>query len=294
MNWDDLRYILAVSRGRTLSTAASSLGVTHTTVSRRLGACEKDLGVRLFDRMTDGLHTTAAGDELVQVAESLESKVLAAEGRIVGRDIQLSGPLRVSTLDILFAIGRQAFASFVERFPGVDLTITTPIEPVSLTRREADVALRLSSSPPEGLVGRRVGKLAFAVFASSELFNAIGEDASYAAYPWIGMDEQLDARWMTAWLSANAPGAKVVVRIDENAMLTRQMILAGVGVFFLPAWEGEALGLKRVGPVLTDIATDVWLLTHPDLRHASRIRAFLDHMGAAFPPLLAEPQSPPV
>jgi DNA-binding transcriptional LysR family regulator len=288
MNWDDLRYILEVSRGRTLSTAALALGVTHTTVSRRLRACEQQLGARLFERMADGMYPTAAGEELVQIAKSFEDKVLAAEGRVLGRDIELSGRLRVSTLDILFAIGRDAFASFVERFPRIELTVTTPMEAVSLTHREADVALRMSSSPHEGLVGRKLGKLAFAVFASAALVNRIGEDAGYADFPWIGIDEQMDSRWLSAWLKTNAAGASIVVRADENAMLMRQMLLTGVGVFFLPVWEGEALGLQRVGPLLTDIPTDVWLLTHQDLRHAGRVRVFIDHMVAALPPLLAQ------
>jgi DNA-binding transcriptional LysR family regulator len=286
MNWDDLRVLLALSRGRTLTAAADVLCVTHTTVSRRLRACEETLGVRLFDRMPDGLHATAAGQELIALAESMESEVLSTQGRIMGRDVQIRGPLRVSTLDILFAAAREAFASFISRYPSIEMTVTTPMQPVSLSRREADVALRLSPSPPEGLVGRRVGRLTFAVYVSPTLADRVGENAPYSAYPWIGMDQQLsDVQWMDAWLAHHAHGAQIVARIDENAMLMRQMVVAGVGAFFLPVWEGDTLGLQRVGPPLADIKTDVWLLTHPDLRHAGRVRAFLDHMAEVLPQL---------
>lgn len=287
LKWDDLQFILAVSRGGTLSAAASSLGVAHTTVSRRLQLCEEHLGVRLFDRTPEGFHATPAGEDLTELAERVEGEVLSAEGRVMGRDVELRGSLRFSTLDFLFVASQPAFRSFITRYPNIDVTVTTPMDPVSLNRREADVALRLTESPPPGLVGRRMGKLQFAVYASHELVARVGAEKGYSAYPWLGMDTRLEfSRWLDEWLATNAPGAQVVARIDENSMVTRSMISAGFGAFFLPILEGDAMGLHRVGPILSEHTTSVWLLTLPALRATSRVQAFMEHMGAELPILL--------
>lgn len=287
MDWDDLRYVLAVSRARTLSGAASALHVTHTTVGRRLRACEEALGVRLFDRSPLGLEPTPAGQELIELAERVEGEVQAAQVRVMGRDAELRGSLRVSTVDFLFGLGHAAFASFLDRYPSVEVTFTATMEHVSLRRRDADVVIRLTRSPPESLVGRKVGALSFAAFASPGLVERVGERQPYAAFPWIGTDERLDSRWLQGWMAANAPGARIVARVDHSSMLLRQMVQLGVGVFFLPVLEGQALGLRQLGPVLEDYTSPLWLLTLPELQHVSRVRAFLDHVAEALPPLLA-------
>lgn len=155
VDWDELRYVLAVARDRTLMRAAVTLGVAHTTVGRRLKSLEDQLGVQLFDRTPEGLIATAAGEDLAAVAEQVEGEVLSVKGRVLGRDAQLQGKLRVSTVDTLFFGFESTFTSFMARYPSIDLTIATSSERVSLTRREADVVLRLSNAPPENLVGAR-------------------------------------------------------------------------------------------------------------------------------------------
>ncbi|PRP96419.1 LysR family transcriptional regulator [Enhygromyxa salina] len=280
MNWDDLRYVLAISRDQTLSGAAERLGVTHTTAGRRLRAIEEALGVRLFDRTPEGFMPTAAGQDIAEVAERLEGEVLALEGRVLGRDAQLRGKLRVATMDMLFRRYHGAFSSFMTRYPSVELTVVCSDNEVSLTRREADVVLRMTNTPPEYLVGRKVGRVEFAVFASTELYERMGPDATYADYPWIHWDERLNMRWLDAWLADNAPNARVAMRIDFQPLLLRQAIAAGIGVHFLACFEGDDdPGLTRVGPVQSDYSRDLWLLTLPDLRNTNRIRAFMDHIA---------------
>jgi len=282
MDWDDLRYVLAVSREHTLSRAAANLGVTHTTVGRRLRAIEERLGVRLFDRTPDGFLPTPAGQDLSEAAERVEGEVLSVEGRVLGRDAQLQGKLRVSTLDFLFIGFHDAFASFMARYPSVDLTVTTTTSEVSLTRREADVVLRLSNSPTEYLVGRKVGRMAFAVYGSSALVERLGPDAGYGAYPWLNWDERTDTAWLDGWLAKNAPGAQIVMRMDGSALVLRKLLAEGTGVHFYPCIDGDAdPALRRVGPIHPEFSRDLWLLTLPELRGTSRIRAFMDHMAEA-------------
>ena len=217
VHWDDLRYALAVARARTLSAAAEALGVSHTTVGRRLRALEEHLGLRLFDVGAEGYTATDAGRDLVAVAERMETETLSFEGRVFARDERLTGALRVSTMELVFRMFREVFTSFVARHPGVALTVSATDDEVSLTRREADVALRLNNTPPEHLVGRRVGRVQFGVYAARSLVARVGADAPLGAYPWIHWDERLDMRWLDAWLAQHAPGAEVVMRVDVSA-----------------------------------------------------------------------------
>ena len=279
MNWDDLRYILAISRERTLSRAAARLGVTHTTVGRRVRATEEALGVRLFDRTPDGYMPTPAGEDIARVAEQMEGEVLQLEGRVLGRDAQLQGKLRVATMDILFNGCHGAFSSFMTRYPSVALTVTASDREVSLMRREADVILRMTNTPPEHLVGRRVGKISFALYGSRALVERVGPEASYSDYPWLNWDERLNMGWLDAWMAEHAPGAKTVMRMDFSSLLLRQTIAAGIGVHFFPCFEGDPdPNLCRLGPVDPEFTRDLWLLTLPDLSNTHRIRAFMDHV----------------
>ncbi len=280
VHWDDLRYALAIARAGTLSGAAEALGVSHTTVGRRLRALEDRLGVRLFDATPEGFRPTAAGDDLVVVATRMEADTLALEGRVLGRDARLTGALRVSAMELVFRAFREAFTSFSARYPSVALTVTASDDEVSLTRREADVVLRLTNTPPEHLVGRRVGRMQFDAYAARSLVERVGAGAPLGAYPWIHWDARLDMGWLDGWLAEHAPGATVAMRVDVSAAAMHELIRAGVGVQFLACVEGDAdPALVRVGPRDPFARRDLWVLTLPELRETPRIRAFTDHMA---------------
>ena len=282
MDWDELRYTLAVARAGNLTGAAVALGVTRTTVGRRLAAAEARLGVRLFDRTLDGLVATAAGAELVAGAEAVEGEVSAAEGRLRGRDDELRGGLRVSTLDVLWVGFTDVFATFVARYPSVVLDVQISNAFASLRRREADVALRLSNDPGDGLHGRRVGEMHFAVYAARALVERVGADAPLQGYPWISNDERSPTPWLDAWLARHAPGARVAFRTDDYVVL-RRAVSAGIGVHFVPCFEGDGdPGLVCLGNPLREEARGIWALTLPELRTNRRVRAFLDHCAEEF------------
>lgn len=280
MNWEDLRYVLALTREGLLNRAADQLGVSHTTVGRRVRALEAELGVRLFDRTPDGLTPTAAGHDIAAVAAEVEAQVLALEARVLGRDAKLRGELRVATMDLLLRRYHGAFEGFLGRYPSVELTVVSNDRALSLTRREADVALRLTNAPPQHLVGRRIDRVAFAVFASAELAERCGPDAPYDAYPWLHWDKRLNMRWLDVWLAQNAPNATVALRLDASTLSLHEAIAASLGVHFLACDEGDAdPRLRRLGPPDPAFSRDVWLLTLPELRSTLRVRAFMDHMA---------------
>ncbi|MFT5435253.1 MAG: DNA-binding transcriptional LysR family regulator [Myxococcota bacterium] len=285
MDWDNLRFALALSRDGSLTAAATSLGVTHTTVGRRLRTMEDTLGVRLFDRTPEGFMVTPAGHDLVSVAEGMEAKLLAMESRVLGRDAELSGALRVSTMDMLFRCYHSVFSSFTERYPSVKLTVSSSDTAVSLLRREADVALRLTNSPPEYLVGRKLTRLDFAVYGQTELVQSIGADAGYDAFPWLSWDERLDMGWLDAWLATNAPAARVALRLDFSSLGLREAVIAGLGIHFLARVDGDSdPRLTQIGPTHPEFGRDVWVLTLAELRSSHRIRVFMDHVANAISP----------
>jgi len=284
MDWDDLRHVLAISRNHSLSAAGSELGVRHTTVSRRLQRLEDRLGVRPFDRTPTRFQPTAAGGDLIELATETEAAVLAAEGRIKGQDTALAGELRVSTLDWIFEAHAEAFASFCQAYPTVELTVLVTETEVSLFRREADVALRLTNTPPETLVGRRLSSVQFAVYGSRALVDA-GE-GRWCDYPWLHWDERTEmARWLDRWLERNVPGAQIALRLGENTLVRRTSLKLGLGLHPLPCFEGDREpDLVRVGPILDDFERGLWLLTLPALRHTRRVRAFMDHLSGRSSP----------
>ncbi len=279
MNWDDLRFFLEVVRRGTLSAAAEQLGVNHTTVSRRLKALQERAGVRFLDRLPSGWAPTPAGSELRVIAEQMEEQAHTIDRLVLGRDDRLRGTLRVATIDMLAVTHTQDIADFGRRYPNIQLEVSVDNRSVSLTKREADVALRVANAPPEHLIGVKVGRLEYAPFAAAKLVEESGGAAGgYRELPWVSWDERLGARMTEAWMQRNVPGLRVVARYDATVVL-HAAVRAGVGAALLPvSLARRAPELVRLGPAIAGFGVDVWLLTHPDLRTTARVRAFMDHM----------------
>src|SRR5690242_9529825 len=141
-DWDDLRLVLAVFRLGTLSGAARSLGVTHSTVFRRLGAIERDIGARLFERFRDGYSPTPAGETAAAVAGRVEDEMLALERKLSGQDLRPSGPVRITTTDTLGAILVRHLPAMRAQHPDIQFEIAISNAMANLTRREAEIAIR--------------------------------------------------------------------------------------------------------------------------------------------------------
>lgn len=282
MDWDHLRFFLAAARAKTLSAAARQLGVNQTTVTRRLDSLERELGVRLLDRTSSGMVTTPAGAEILRVTERLGDDVAALERQVLGKDARLTGDLRVTTVDLVAFFEASLFESFSTRYPGVALELSVGYFPRNLTRREADVAIRWTDSPPEHLVGQRVARAEYALYGSVTLLERFPKDAELQDYPWLAWDSAADARVTAAWMRRHVPGARIVCRYDM-AVALHVAVRAGMGLSFLPCAYGDSdPALRRLRPVEAGFGMDIWVLTHPDLRGTARVRAFLEHTAAHF------------
>jgi DNA-binding transcriptional LysR family regulator len=278
--------VLAVARAGTLTGASRELNVVRTTVGRRLRALEERMGVRLFNETPEGLTPTAAGDELAQSAEAVENEVLAVESRLAGQDAELRGTLRVSTIDFIYECFADAFASFVAAYPGVELSVLSTDEEVSLRRREADVAIRLQDAPPETLVGRRLGKVEFGIYAARSLVERIGRGVAPDRYPWLRFDARDDGRGLESWYERFAAGAPVAMGFDSYTVM-RHAVRSGVGTHFLARFDAERFDeLVRIGPEEDSPTRTLWALTLPELRTNSRVRTFLAHLDDAVRPLV--------
>lgn len=275
-NWDDLRVFLAVARAGSLSGAARTLKVNHSTVFRRIGAFEEAIGVRLFDRLPNGYALTAAGEEMQESALRVEKEIAALDRRVTGQDLRLSGLVRITTVDMLAqGLLPRHLRAFRSAYPGIEIELNVGNATLSLARREADVALRVGNQPPEALVGRRVGRMVFAVYGAS----AGTPTMPLAQQPWIGLTAE-HAPLVQAF-DAFLPGVQSAFRVNSVAAAI-SAAKAGIGLATLPCGIADLEpGLMRVAPLPDSFTLELWLLTHEDLRRTARIHAFLDFMAEA-------------
>jgi DNA-binding transcriptional LysR family regulator len=278
-SWDDLRFVAAIARTGSLSGAARSLGVHHATVFRRLAAIEDRMGVRLFDRQPHGYVPTAAGQEVADAAGRIDDDVATLHRRVAGQDLRLTGTIRLATVDTLATlILPRHLAAFRVAHPGIVIELVISGAHASLTRREADVALRATNDPPEALIGRRLAPVAHGIYGAP---GAVPRGRAFdpAAHDWVAPDDSLAASMMARWLRKHVPDERIVLRANSITVLLA-MARAGVGLAILPCFSGDG-ALERIGATLDGWDGTLWLLTHEDLRSTARIRALLDHLGDA-------------
>ena len=277
MNWDDFRLVRAISEARSLVGAADALGLNHSTVFRRLGQIESDLGRALFERSRAGYAPTAAGEEMIALANRMSDGVLEFERRLAGQDERPRGELRITTTDSLYAsLLAPAFASFREAYPEIRMELIVSNAALNLSRRDADVAIRATAEPPDTLVGRKVGAMRWGVYARAGSALAgvdpLGPDALYIAFA-PPMDE-IEA---ASWIARNIPPARVIARVNSMHVAALSAA-AGLGLAVIPRVVGDGMAdLKRLD-VSIPSSNALWLLTHADLKGAARVRAFMDHM----------------
>ncbi|HJK97866.1 MAG TPA: LysR family transcriptional regulator [Polyangiaceae bacterium LLY-WYZ-14_1] len=279
MDWDDLRIVLAVSRAGNLTGAAKELGVNHSTVSRRLHGFEDRLGVRLFERLPTGYEATEAGRELLVAAERMENEANAVANRILGQDGRLFGSVRVTAPNLMFShVLMPDLVRFSREYPGIELRLVASYENLSLTRREADVAIRATQKPQENLIGRKVARLGLAFYLRRDLLEQTG-GARGGAVPLLGVDdadEPLAPEVLRAY-----PKPRLAAAFNDASM-TLEAVRQGLGAGLIACYSGEAdPDLVRL-PDVPVFRRDLWLLTHRDLRGTARVRTLLDFLAEVF------------
>lgn len=279
--WDDLEVFLSVVRHGSLSAAARELGVNHATLSRRVARLEEELRVRLFDRRRRGMLLTAAGEELQAHVERIETEVLAIGRKVAGRDQRVEGVVRVSTVDdIAFVVLPGLVAAFREEYPGVRVEVEVTARIRDMSRREADLGLRMGSPPQDaGSLRRRVVDVDSRMYASVDYLARHTLPAGLedlGEHPLVLGDEGMSGVIIERAVLAHADPAKLAFR--SGSMLARVAALrAGVGIGMLSDYvAAEFPDLRPIRMTLPDLRAAMWLVVHPDVRRSARVRAFAD------------------
>lgn len=298
MDWNDLRYFLAVIDGGSLSAAAKRLNVSQPTMGRRMAALESRLGTRLFERRGRGYVLTAEGENLAGSVRRMEDEALAAERRLGGRDSSLAGTVRLSATEGIGALWLPPRLSrFTAGYPDIRLELILDNTAVNLSRREADVAIRMQNEPgrlswQDALIGRNLGRLRIGLYASPDYLAAHGTPRAVAdlkRHAAVGLAGFLVGASYNQWLlDAGARQA-----LSTNSLLAQlNAVRAGFGIAAMAsALIDDDMGLVPLMPDLALPAPDVWLLYHADMKHAARIRAVVDFLAdeiAADPKMTAD------
>ncbi len=283
--WDELQMFLAAAREGTLSAAAQALHSSPATVLRRLRVLERHLNAALFVRSSRGYALTLAGTELLQHVQAMESEVLGAERRLGGRDQQLSGSIRLATLDDLVqTVLGPVLAGFLLRYPSMGLDLVIDSDFTSLTRRSAEVAIRAGGQPTsQDVIARSVCPIGVALYASHEYLRRHRKRPELGrldGHRIVRADESRARMPMEKLMERRASGATLAFR--SNSMLARCVAVRdGMGVGLLPCFVADAeRGLVRLGDVEPEASATLWILVHRDLRRNARVRTFVEYAHA--------------
>jgi DNA-binding transcriptional LysR family regulator len=276
LDWGNLRFFLELARNGSLSLAARRLGVDRSTVARRVAALEEELCVSLFERGPQGWDRTPAGQELAELAGRVEQDVLALARHVDARDRAVEGTVRLTTASHLAAhLFVPGLRPLRERHPGLVLEIAADQRTFDLTRREADLAVRMGRPRDAGLVMRKLSDVAYGLYASRTYLGGRRAAVDLAGDVFLTFDESLASTPQERWLARVAPERKVAFRSNATAALMAAARL-GLGVAVLPRFlAGRDAGLVRLeGP--EPVGHELWLLVHGDLRRAPRVKAVID------------------
>jgi DNA-binding transcriptional LysR family regulator len=259
---DDIRLVSALARSGGAREAAERLATHPATVYRRLAVLQAKLGRPLFEKADGRYVPTALAAEILALADDFEGRLAELHRRLAREDDRLSGVLKVTTTDSLLPLVSEICVAFRAEHPGLGLELLVSNAFADLARYEAEVAIRPTTSPPESLVGRRAATFDYAVYARPD-----------APECWIGLDQSLAGIPSARWLAERVDPREVAVRV--NSMWAAAAAAgAGLGRALLPTYLAFEHPVERLAGPFPEIASEVWVLTHPDLRRTPRIRAF--------------------
>ncbi|WP_286785148.1 MULTISPECIES: LysR family transcriptional regulator [Pseudomonas] len=275
MDWDDLRFFLAIARAGSLGAAARQLGVSHPTVGRRLQALEQASGQAFFRRTGEGLVPTAIGEGILSLAEEMESSALAIARRIDGSGEQPEGILRISSADWFAGyVLAPVLGELVRRYPAVVPEVIAGMRLSDLTRREADIAFRIVPFDQPDIVQRRLMSMPYGLYTSAALPFEPGLDGSGCTL--ILMNTAQAYYPDVLWVQRMLPAARTAFTSSSRTVQAR-MCAQGLGIAVLPRLLGDQLpGLTRIDLGEAPPPRDIWMGYHQDMRRLDRLRALVE------------------
>ena len=295
VDWDDLRFFVAVAHAGSMSAAARVLGVAQPTVGRRIAALERELGARLFVPTSSGQKLSATGRRTLAHAEEMERSALAAERIASGQDAGLSGRVRITASEWLVeGILAPRLAPFVARHPDLEVELVADPQHANLSRREADIALRPSRFEHQAVVQRELAVISFGLYASRDYLKSRGVPdfrsrcEGHALIELTGMPRRTPE---ADWLASLAHDARVVARVNGRLPMAK-MVRAGIGIGCLPRFVGEGEGLQLLDTPAPGPQRQLWMGVHRDVRTIPRVRGTMDFLASIFDQLRSRLRAP--
>lgn len=283
--WTDFHTMLSVAQHGSVAKAHGALGMTHSTLLRKLDLIETRLKTRLFERARGRYSLTASGHEIVQAAQLFEPIAAGTELRVRGHDLRPTGEVRVSVAGVVVEhLLAPVLAQFGTAFPKIQIELAATRDHVSLRRREADVAIRIADTVPQWLVGRKPTTLLFKIYGhrrgrASNVLRTVDELAGERR--WIGFECDSRDLKFDRWLAEAVPDSSVVLRVDSFSHAAT-VVRAGLGIALLPAFlESSLPELRPLTDSIAELKTPLWLITHPELKDTTRIRVLMRAFGPA-------------
>jgi DNA-binding transcriptional LysR family regulator len=288
-DWNDLKHFLAVARHGSTIAAGKALGVSQSTVHRRLSELEGRIGRELVVRHTAGYRLTRFGEELLPLAERVEAAVRELEQHIGDAARDPRGIIRLTCPEPIIPRLMPLIELFHARYPRFQVEFVTSDRYLDLLKGEADIAFR-SGDTDDDLIGRKIADSIWAVYASPAYIERRGKPErvdDLAHHLLVSLDESLASHRVVKWLKAVAPDAKIAAR-NNSVLGLVYAVKSGIGMGPLPtAIADEQEDLVRVLEPIPELARSWRLLTHPDLRRTARVSAFFDFVAEERPALKA-------
>ncbi|MEC9403968.1 MAG: LysR family transcriptional regulator [Pseudomonadota bacterium] len=283
MDWNYLRTFHAVAETSSLGKAAEKLAISHATAFRHIRSLEEQLGSRLFEKVKGRYRPTEAGAEILDLAQSVFVAMEDIDRRISGADLALKGRIRLTAPASFAAHFLPGYlGDFKARFPDITVELLTSNEELNMSSRAAEIALRVTSSPPEHLIGRKVAEVPWAYFASQtylERKGAPSTSADLTTHDLIGASGLLSQRPGFQQMDRTHRD-RIVVRSDD-LMTMAALARKGLGICLVPVDVAQG-GIQKLA-LTTDVpANELWVLTHPDLRSVERVACMTRFLATAF------------
>lgn len=275
MEWDDVKYLVSLSEHGDPKKVAKKYQVNYTTVYRRLLRLEEDLQGKIFNPQKGKWQLTAFGENLVQQAQVIRDEVYKFERMAENKSTSLSGTIRITTTDTLFnSVVKNSLLEIQHLYPEIKFDVDVGNEFLDLTKKEADVAIRPSISSHPDLIGKKIANLHFALYVSKKLYKKWGDKIE--DYNFISPSDSLSHLKSYQWIKKNISPHRVRFKVN-NLIIAEKLCQEDAGIAILPCHIGEENSqLVKISKGTKDLGTELWVLTHRDLKNSMRIRLFLD------------------
>jgi DNA-binding transcriptional LysR family regulator len=283
-NWDDLKYFLAMAEEGSLSAAARKLNVSQPTLSRRLTALEEDVGAELFSRTRTGLEMTVLGEQLVNHARHMRDDVHSVERLVTGHDSSLKGSVVLSCTETLGAdwIVKHTLP-FHQQYPGITVEIKVANQTSDLLRREADIALRMFRPVQNDLVARKTVTMNYGYYASKDYIERCGKPermSDLKDHSFVLPHDEILAHTNRGSKRLERPGGKDATFRSNNLLSLEAAVRNGFGVGAYSCINAHGNdNLVRLFDDYVVFSSELWLVSHAELRRSARIRAMFDYLG---------------